>query len=41
LGTWCSKVQGFNGVAQNAFDVDTYKILVKPVMLGTGLIEEV
>jgi excinuclease Cho len=41
LGTWCSKVQGFNGIAQNAFDVDTYKILIKPVMLGTGLIEEV
>jgi excinuclease Cho len=41
LGTWCSKEQSFNGVVQNAFDVDTYKILVKPVMLGTGLIEEV
>ena len=41
LGTWCSKTQGVNGVAQNAFDIDTYKILVKPVMLGMGSIEEV
>lgn len=41
LGTWCSKTQGVNGVAQNAFDIDTYKILVKPVMLGMVSIEEV
>lgn len=41
LGTWCSRLQGFSGVAQTAFDLDTYKILVKPIMLGTVFVEEV
>lgn len=41
LGTWCSQMQGLSGVAQTAFDLDTYKILVKPIMLGTAIVEEV
>jgi excinuclease Cho len=41
LETWCSKANGRSGTAQTSFDLDTYKILVKPVMLGTALIEQV
>lgn len=41
LGTWCSKTNGNSGDAQTALDLDTYKILVKPIMLGTALIEQV
>lgn len=39
LGTWCSKTQGQHGQAQTAFDLDTYKILVKPILLATARIE--
>jgi hypothetical protein len=41
LGTWCSKTNGNSGDAQTALDLDTYKIFVKPIMLGTALIEQV
>ena len=41
LGTWCSKTQNSSKVIQSNFDLDTYKILVKPIMLGTASIEEV
>lgn len=35
LGTWCSRSQQFTAHAHNGFDLDTYKILVKPIMTGT------
>jgi excinuclease Cho len=41
LGTWCSKTQSSSDSAQGSFDLDTYKILAKPIMLGTATIEEV
>ncbi len=39
LGTWCSRAGQFSPHPQQGFDLDTYKILVKPVMLGTVRIE--
>lgn len=39
LGTWCSRSGQFSTHPQQGFDLDTYKILVKPVMLGTVRIE--
>lgn len=39
LGTWCSKAKQLHTHAQADFDLDTYKILVKPVMMGTVRIE--
>jgi excinuclease Cho len=35
LGTWCSKSNQLPVTVQQGFDMDTYKILVKPVMMGT------
>ena len=33
LGTWCSRLNSFNASAEHGFDLDTYKILVRPIML--------
>jgi excinuclease Cho len=41
LGTWCSRMNGSSGAAQTAFDLDIYKILVKPIMLGTVIVNQV
>ena len=41
LGTWCSRTQQLSRHEQLAFDLDTNKILVKPIMLGTARIEPV
>ncbi|OYU31639.1 MAG: endonuclease [Comamonadaceae bacterium PBBC2] len=38
-GTWCSRSAQFTAHAQQGFDLDAYKILVKPIMLGTARIE--
>jgi excinuclease Cho len=35
LGTQCSKSQALKVQVAQSFDLDTYKILVKPIMLGT------
>ncbi len=35
LGTWCSRAQQFEALDQPGFDLDTYKILAKPIMLGS------
>ena len=40
LGTWCSR-GGHSGQAERSFDLDTYKILVKPILLRSAVIEEV
>ncbi len=40
-GTWCSRTQQLSPSAHQTFDLDTYKILVKPIMLGTARIESV
>jgi len=34
LGTWCSRENSFNACAENGFDLDTYKILVRPIMFN-------
>lgn len=39
LGTWCSRTQKLETHAQHGFDLDTYKILVKPIMMGTATVE--
>jgi len=39
LGTWCSRTGQFSAHTPQGFDLDTYKILVKPVMLGTVRME--
>jgi excinuclease Cho len=41
LGTWCSKSEQLQVSVQQSFDLDTYKILVKPIMMGTVRIESV
>jgi excinuclease Cho len=41
LGSWCSRSQHFEPHAQQGFDLDTYKILVKPVMMQTARLEPV
>lgn len=41
LGTWCSKSAQLPVTLQQSFDLDTYKILVKPIMLGTARIDAV
>lgn len=38
-GTWCSRTRQFTRRAQQRFDLDTYKILVKPLLLGPAVIE--
>ncbi|MFO6419870.1 endonuclease [Hylemonella sp. W303a] len=40
-GTWCSKTGAFTEHERHGFDMDTYKILVRPIMLGTVKIEPV
>ena len=40
-GTWCSRTQQLQAHAQQGFDLDIYKILVKPIMLGSARIEPV
>lgn len=39
LSTSCSKTGSLQVSVQQSFDLDTYKILVKPIMLGTARIE--
>jgi excinuclease Cho len=39
LGTWCSRNGQLTTHAPLEFDLDTYKILVKPIMLGTARVE--
>jgi len=39
LGTWCSKTRLFTKHHQPSFDLDTYKILVRPIMLGQAELE--
>ena len=39
LGSWCSKTAAFNRNADQGFDLDIYKILVKPIMTGSVKIE--
>jgi excinuclease Cho len=44
LGTQCSRsgnASQINANKQNDFDLDSYKILVKPIMLKTVKVEEV
>ena len=41
LGTWCSKSAQLPVTLQQSFDLDTYQILVKPIMLGTARLESV
>lgn len=41
LGTVCSKSSAYPVNIQKSFDLDTYKILVKPIMLGTAHVERV
>lgn len=40
-GTWCSRTGQSTALDQDGFDLDTYKILVKPIMLNTARIERV
>ena len=39
LSTTCSKSSGLKVSVQQSFDLDTYKILVKPIMMGNARIE--
>lgn len=39
ISTWCSKTNEFSMHEQTSFDLDTYKILVKPIMMKTVKIE--
>ena len=39
LGTWCSRRQSFIPCDQQIFDLDIYKILVKPIITGQAYIE--
>jgi excinuclease Cho len=41
LGTWCSRSGQMVGTDPGAFDLDTYKILVKPILLGQARLEPV
>ena len=41
LGTWCSKSGQLPMSVQQSFDLDTYKILVKSIMLGTARVAQV
>jgi excinuclease Cho len=40
LGTWCSRARSFESTDPGSFDLDTYKILVKPIMLGQPRLEK-
>lgn len=39
MGTWCSRINKLSEHDQHGFDLDTYKILVKPIMLGTAMVQ--
>lgn len=39
IGTWCSRAQTFSPLEQRGFDPDTYKILVRPIMLNAVTLE--
>ena len=39
LSTTCSKSSALKVSVQQSFDLDTYKILVKPIMMGNARIE--
>ena len=39
IGTWCSRTNELSTHEQHGFDLDTYKILVKPIMMGTATVE--
>jgi excinuclease Cho len=41
IGSWCSRAKLFSPLDQHGFDLDTYKILVKPIMLKTVKVEAV
>jgi len=41
MGTWCSRANQLSSHEQHGFDLDTYKILAKPVMLNSARIEVV
>jgi excinuclease Cho len=41
LGTTCSKSSAYPVNVQKSFDLDTYKILVKPIMMGTAHVAHV
>ena len=41
LGTSCSKSSAYPVNVQKSFDLDTYKILVKPIMMGTAYVAHV
>ena len=41
LGTSCSKSSAYPVNVQKSFDLDTYKILVKPIMMGTAQVAHV
>lgn len=41
LGTTCSKSNAYPVNVQKSFDLDTYKILVKPIMMGTAHVAQV
>ena len=41
LGTSCSKSSAYPVNVQKSFDLDTYKILVKPIIMGTAHVERV
>lgn len=41
LGTTCSKSSAYPVNVQKSFDLDTYKILVKPIMMGTAYVAHV
>ncbi len=38
-GTWCSRAGDLHAGQAQGFDLDTYKILVKPIMMGTARLE--
>lgn len=38
-GTWCSRNPELSAHEQHGFDLDTYKILVKPIMMCTARVE--
>jgi excinuclease Cho len=38
-GTWCSRTDQFERHEPQGFDLDTYKILVKPIMTGSARVE--
>lgn len=38
-GTWCSRTNQLSVLEQQGFDLDTYKILFKPIMMGSARVE--